>query len=373
MSSQRRDQLAAPAHHVGVGHPDVLDADRDVVEPDRVPAHPLQPHELVDRAVAVDDEVRADARALAELDVGRVGRERVPRRPVGAGRREVLDDRLRLEQPRAVEPVVALRVRAHLADAVGAERDRRPDDRGPLRGGARAHDLARPHGEHRAGVAARAGGAQRPAVELDHEGARLREARVLPARGGPAQAREPLRGQPGAAGVVAHDRGVGPAREVHEAEVLVVVDRDVGADPAHEPHQRARLGLGGRARPGVVAVERLPAAAPAAREVAVEVDAVHVLARAAREPVGVDRADRPDLHALGRRDPPQPPDHGEAGRLGAVDRARGEHAHRGVGRAAADGDDRRPAHGAAARDAGRQASPAERRSWRRRPARRAPV
>ena len=355
----------------------------DVVEPDRVAADPLQPHELVDRAVAVDDEVRADAGPLAELDVGRVGGERVVGRAVGAGGGEVLDDRLRGEQPRAVEAVVAARVGAGLADAVGAERDRRPDDprlrdRGRaggvrLRGRARAHDLARPDREDRAGVPARARGAERAAVELDHERARKREGRVLPARRGPVQAREPLRGQPGAAGVVAHDRGIGAAGEVHEAEVLVVVDRDVRADRPHEPHQRAGLGLGGGARAGVVAVERLPAAAPARREVAVEIHAVHVLAGAAREPVGIERADRPDLHALGRRDAPQPADHGEPGGLGAVDRARGEHAHRGVGGAAADGHDPRAAHGAAAGHAAAAASPAGRRSLRRRPARRAPV
>ena len=105
---------------------------------------------------------------------------------------------------------------------------------------------------------------------------------------------------------------------------------------AHEPHQRARLGLRGRARPGVVAVERLAAAAPAPGEVAVEVDPARVLARAAREPVRVDGAHRPDLHALRRRRAAAARRiTARPGGLGAVDRAGDEHGHRRVGCAAA--------------------------------------
>ena len=45
---------------------DHLDPDRPVVEADRVPAAHVEAGQLVDRAVLLDDELRADARALAE-------------------------------------------------------------------------------------------------------------------------------------------------------------------------------------------------------------------------------------------------------------------------------------------------------------------
>ena len=67
---QRAAQHRAVAHHRRVGGADVLDADRAVVEPDGVAAAQLQRDELVDGPVRVDQEVRADAGQLAELDVG---------------------------------------------------------------------------------------------------------------------------------------------------------------------------------------------------------------------------------------------------------------------------------------------------------------
>ena len=76
---ERGGELRRAAHDVAVGDADVLDPDRGVVEPDGVPAAPAQRDELVDHAVAIDDEVRADAGPLAVLHVGRVGRERVER------------------------------------------------------------------------------------------------------------------------------------------------------------------------------------------------------------------------------------------------------------------------------------------------------
>ena len=235
----------------------MLDPERDVVEPDGVPAHPLQPHELVDRAVAVDDEVRAHAGALAELDVGRVGGEGVEGGAVGAGGREVLDDHLRLEQPRAVEAVMAAGVGAHLALAVAAERDRRPLDRaawppGPPRRGSRAvarGGRAAPRAAWRraaAGVSAPAGSSTTNAVLAGN-------VRFCQPGGGAAVRREAAGGQPAAARVGAHLRLVVGAREVHEAHVLVVVDRQLRADPADEAHlarasraPRRRSGRGSR-------------------------------------------------------------------------------------------------------------------------------
>ena len=102
-------------------------------------------HQLRDRAVAVDQVVRAHPGQLAELDVGRVLGERVVGRLEAVGRGVVLDDHARPAQPEVVDPVVAAGVGAHLALALGAERDR-------LLAHARRRD--RPgHRQHRAGVA----------------------------------------------------------------------------------------------------------------------------------------------------------------------------------------------------------------------------
>src|SRR3954453_18333722 len=65
--AQARAQLAAVAHHLGVGEPDVLDTDRRPVQAHRVTAAQPQRDELVDGAVAVDHEMRAGARPLVEL------------------------------------------------------------------------------------------------------------------------------------------------------------------------------------------------------------------------------------------------------------------------------------------------------------------
>ena len=62
---ERDAHLRRVAEHLGVGESDVLDPDRDLVQPDRVPAHDVERHELVDRPVAVDDEVRARAGQLS--------------------------------------------------------------------------------------------------------------------------------------------------------------------------------------------------------------------------------------------------------------------------------------------------------------------
>ena len=114
--------------------PDLLDADRGVVEADRVAAHVVQGDELVDRPVLVDDEVRAHARAAraARRRARRGRRCRRPSRKVSAGR-VVLDDDLRALQAEAVQAVVAAGVGAHLVAALGAEGDRALDDRAGAR------------------------------------------------------------------------------------------------------------------------------------------------------------------------------------------------------------------------------------------------
>ena len=130
--AQRRPQLARVAQHVGVAEADVLDADRRVVQADGVAAHERQRDHLHDRPVGADDEVRADAGQLVELDVGDVGREGVEDGAGRAGDRDVLDDDLGRAQAVVVDAVVAARVGAHLAlaprrvgDVVAHDRRRR--------------------------------------------------------------------------------------------------------------------------------------------------------------------------------------------------------------------------------------------------------
>ena len=127
---QRRRHLARVAQHLRVGHADVLDADRGPVEPDRVPAHHAERHELVDRPVGVDHEVRAGAGELVQLRVGDVGVEGRERRGERARDGDVLDDHLRIPELPRREGVVALRVRLHLGLALGREGDRLRDDVG---------------------------------------------------------------------------------------------------------------------------------------------------------------------------------------------------------------------------------------------------
>jgi hypothetical protein len=95
------------------------------------------------------------------------------------------------------------------------------------------------------------------------------------------------------------DRGVGAARADDHPQVLVVEDRQLRAHPAHQPQQRPRLGLGGRARSGVVGAVR--PGPPAEREVAVEIDAVRVLPGPGRDAVGIGRPDQPQPHAVRAR------------------------------------------------------------------------
>ena len=89
----------------------------------------VERHELVDRPVAIDDEVRTRPGALAELGVRRVGGERRPHRREAVRRGVVLDDHVRRGQPPGCDAVVALRVRRRLGAALRAEGDRLRDDR----------------------------------------------------------------------------------------------------------------------------------------------------------------------------------------------------------------------------------------------------
>ena len=67
---ERRLQLPRVVEDRGVARPDVLDPDRRPVQPHRVPAADAERHELVDRPVRVDDEVRARAGQLVSSGSG---------------------------------------------------------------------------------------------------------------------------------------------------------------------------------------------------------------------------------------------------------------------------------------------------------------
>ena len=226
--------------------------------------------------------------------------------------------------------VVAARVGAHLRAAGGAERDLPPHDARARRRRRRRRGPARAGVEHRVGVPPRRRARERAGRQFDHERAGAAIGVVLPARGGAAVVREDARGQADGAGVAAHDPLVGARGEVHEPQVLVVPDGDGGPDPPHQPAHGLGLRLGERARAGEERVERAAATAPAAGEVAVEIDPARVVARAVPDAVGVDGVDQPQLHAGGRRRAPQAPHHGPARRLVAVDRAHHQHLHRAL-------------------------------------------
>ncbi len=129
--SQRRRKLAPVAHDVAVADAHVLDADGRPVQADRVTAHQAQRDELVDGAVARDQEVRTDAGALVQLHVRRIRGERVEGRLEAPRRGEVLDDHLRIGQAVRVDAVVPAGVAPHLALALASEWNRVLDDGRP--------------------------------------------------------------------------------------------------------------------------------------------------------------------------------------------------------------------------------------------------
>ena len=74
--AQGRAPLPGVAHHFAIRHGHMFDPDRAVIQADRVAAADVGADQLVDRSVAVDHEVGARARALAQFRIRRVGAER---------------------------------------------------------------------------------------------------------------------------------------------------------------------------------------------------------------------------------------------------------------------------------------------------------
>ena len=141
---------------------------------------------------------------------------------------------------------------------------------------------------------------------------------VLPRRDRAWRAVEELEAHAHQASVSALDRGIA-ARPVHEVRVLVVPDRQRRPLPEDEAVDGARLGFGQRARAGVIG----PAGQrpPAVGEVAVEVDAVGVLARVGGAAVGVELVHQPEGHAARSGGTAECPGHSLARGLVPVDAA----------------------------------------------------
>ena len=181
--------------------------------------------------------------------------------------------------------------------------------------------------------------------KLDHEGGRARELPPLPAGCGPARRGQPAVGQAAQPGV-ALQHGDVRIGAVDLGERLVVPDRQLRLDPQDEGAHCPVLRLRHRPRSRVVAVPGDAVVHPGGRPVAVQVDAVRVLARARGEPVRVDGRHEPEVDVRRQRQPPQLRDHRQAGGLAAVDHADDERRRRGAV-AALVGHDRPAPHGVA--------------------------
>ncbi len=120
-------ELPAVAHDLGVGYTHVLHPDRTVVQTNCVAAHVTQWHELVDRAVGVNDEVRAGPGQLAKLHIWLVRREGVVGGCVVGGLSPVFNQNARCEQV-GVLAVMADCVGSHLPLADWPKRNPTVDD-----------------------------------------------------------------------------------------------------------------------------------------------------------------------------------------------------------------------------------------------------
>src|SRR3954469_14694701 len=123
--------------------------------------------------------------------------------------------------------------------------------------------------------------------QLDDERGGAAQQVVLPADGAAGVAREPSQREPAQAAEAPLDVGAPPG-SVDEAERLVEPDRDAWTHALDQLYRRARLRLGGRARPAVLDIAAREEVPPAPREVAVEVDSAAVHARAGGVAVGVE-------------------------------------------------------------------------------------
>ncbi len=177
--------------------------------------------------------------------------------------------------------------------------------------------------ERGAGVPARAGRRERAARQLDHECRVASEGAVLPRDRRAVVVREVPAREAAARRVEALELRV--ARALHDhPQRLVVPERHARALALDEALHDLRLGLGRRAGARLVdAVLVLPAV----REVAVEIDAVGVVARARRGAVGVRVRHEPERGAARRARAAEPLDHRPARLLVAVDGAHHEQLH----------------------------------------------
>ena len=269
------------------------------------------------------DIVGADARQLTQLGVGAVGGEGVEHRLRRVRHRQVQDDHARVDQAVVVDAVVAPRVAAHVALAVGPEGDPPLADRG----GAAVAALRAVRATASTARAWRvaAGARQRPPGQLDHERARAGKVGVLPARRDARQEPDPARGQPGAARVA---RAPAPGRRLSCSRPAAAPGGTrssrpgargarAGAPPA-TPAPRAASGPSGRCAAsggGSCGSGRLRVRSPASRPAT---------------PSGLTVRTVQIRMPPGRAQRTQPPDHRVAGGLVAVDGAHHQHPQRRV-------------------------------------------
>ena len=101
----------------------MLDSNRGVIETHDVAAHNGRWDKLVDRAVAVDAEVRTDIGTLPKLDIRPIAREGVVDRLDAVGLRDMLHDGPRVLQFVRVHPIMALCVCRHFRFSVQRKRN----------------------------------------------------------------------------------------------------------------------------------------------------------------------------------------------------------------------------------------------------------
>jgi hypothetical protein len=73
--AQAGRELAVVSENLSIAEADVLDPDRGPVQSDGVTTDRVERNQLVDCSLGVDEEVRAGARELVELDVGNISCE----------------------------------------------------------------------------------------------------------------------------------------------------------------------------------------------------------------------------------------------------------------------------------------------------------
>ena len=153
---------------------------------------------------------------------------------------------------------------------------------------------------------------------------------VLPAHGTAGVARQPSQWQTAQLGEATLDSRVAP-RFVDQPERLVKEDRDLRTQAQDEVVGDTRFGLRQSAPTGILLIARPSRRAPTIREVAVEIDAAGVLARASGGSVGVEVVQHPQIDASREGDGVQATCHRDSRTLISVNATHDENSAAGEG------------------------------------------